>query len=184
MSIAAVDDVVREKKRNLYRLALARSDIAAAMEGCDHLLREQIDVSHALYWTLHNGIVVSYGRPFTRNRPYGPLDEKWSTFEDPRFAELHALLMDLRHKTVAHSDLAMRKVFIVPAGARMFETGRRNTALGTAVQNWAVPTSTWSEIREHCLELGSSINIEVETELQLLYRGGFYTPQPFELNFD
>lgn len=154
------------------------------MEGCDYLVTEQIDPSHPLYWTLHNGIVVSYGRPFTSNRPFGPLAAKWSEFDNPRFDELHRLLMDLRHKTVAHSDLEMRKVYIVPKGARMFETGKHTEVLGTAVQNWAVPTSTWGDIRDLCFELGSSISIEVETQLQLLYKAGLYTPQPFELKFD
>jgi hypothetical protein len=51
-------NLVRQKKRNLYRLALARSDVRAAMEGCDHLLAEGIEAGHPLYWMLHNGIIV------------------------------------------------------------------------------------------------------------------------------
>jgi hypothetical protein len=151
------DEPKVEIKRTLYRLAVARSDLAAALEGCNHLLTERIDVGSLLYWTMHNGIVVSYGRPFTRNKPFGPISGDWEPLV--RFADLHRELLDLRHNCVAHSDHEMRKVFIVPAGARLFQTGDETTiGLGLAVQNWALPRAKWEDVRRLCLELGGSID--------------------------
>lgn len=142
------------------------------MEGCDHLIEENVKAGHPLYWTLHNGIVVSYCRPFTRNRPYGPLPDKWSQFDDPELGELHQEPLDLRHKCVAHSDYDRRKVFIVPAGAQMFKTGKRTTGLGTAVQNWALPVAKWRDVRDLCIEVGSSISLDVESERSCSTRAG------------
>lgn len=169
-------------QRSLYRLVIARSDIAAAMEGCDHLINGGIRAGHPLYWTMHNGIVVSYARPFTQNRPFGPLPAKWSTFDTRYFEELHRELLELRRKCVAHSDHDMRKVFIVPPGASMLDGDTNpNMNLGTAVQNWALPPAKWRDVRDLCLNLGSSLSLEAETLLQLLYSGGRYEPVPFEL---
>lgn len=184
MTEHTADEIVREKKRNLYRLAIARSDVAAAMAGCRHLIDVRIEAGHPLYWTLHNGIVISYCRPFTRNKPYGPLPAKYSTFDDPELRELHSELLDLRDKCVAHSDYDRRKVFIVPHGAALFDTGRAAKGLGTAVQNWALPLAKWEDVHSLCMELGSSISVDAETELQMLYSGDLYTPEPFELRLD
>jgi hypothetical protein len=134
-----------------------------------------------LYWTLHNGIVISYCRPFTRNKPYGPLD--WTEFKTPASEDLHQELLDLRNKCVAHSDHDMRKVFIVPEGSQLFKTNRRNNKLGTAIQNWALPPAKWHEVHELCMDVGGTINLLVEAELRVLY-SGLYTPEPFKLGLE
>lgn len=177
---ADVSAIVGKKKRELYKLAVARSDIKAAMGACDLLLAEDLNRADDRYVALHNAMIVSYGRPFTANRPLGPLAARWTRFENERFCELHKDLLELRHKTVAHSDLELRKVFVVTAGAKLFETGETSNGLGLAVQNWALPQSTISDVRDLCMELGSSLSLEVETELQILY-SGLYAPEPFEL---
>lgn len=117
-------------------------------------------------------------------QPKKECSNEWSTFDDPSFQALHDELLDLRHKCVAHSDYDRRKVFIVPAGARMFKTGQTAKALGTAVQNWALPLAKWEDVHSLCMELGSSISLDAETELQMLYSGGLQTPEPFELRLD
>jgi len=178
------DDLIRRKKKALYRLALARADIRGAMEGCDFLIANGIKAGDKLYPTLHDGIIIAYARPFTANEPLGCLPRKWSKFDDPELTRLHNELLYLRQKTVGHSDARERKVYIVPSGARMYNAGPPNINLGIGVRNWALPLERWHDVRALCRDLGESLSLEIESEVQVLYSGGTYAPEPFEVTLD
>jgi len=72
-----------------------------------------------VHQALSTAVVVSCARPFTRNRPDGPLGKRWTQFSDSRLQELHDQLLTLRHQQRAHSDTSVRRVRIVPPGVRL-----------------------------------------------------------------
>jgi hypothetical protein len=51
----------------LKRLACARSDVSAALQTCDLLLKSIESADADLYTALSSTIVICYARPFTRN---------------------------------------------------------------------------------------------------------------------
>ncbi|MBP2659836.1 MAG: hypothetical protein H6Q69_2868 [Firmicutes bacterium] len=69
----------------LYKLAVARSDIANANSLCELFIknrlmnREQAKANYELRDALISAILVSYSRPFTDNQPYGPLQKNGSS---------------------------------------------------------------------------------------------------------
>jgi hypothetical protein len=78
-----------QKKKELYQLAVARSDITAALKTCDLIIQQVKEIGNDLYQPLFHVIVIAYARPFTRNKPFGPLPSEWSKFSDPAFQEMH-----------------------------------------------------------------------------------------------
>lgn len=105
------------RKRNLYRLLVAINDIHAAQQAA-RLGHELVANSgEEMLWPLMDAVAVAYGRPFSDNRPYGPLGRKWTRFDSAELQTLHDNLVELRNKLVAHSDGAVRPVVIFPPGA-------------------------------------------------------------------
>src|SRR5918996_3908931 len=45
---------------------------------------------------------------------HGPLPKKWSKFQSDSLKRLHDELIELRHQTIAHSDAAVRHVYVYP----------------------------------------------------------------------
>jgi hypothetical protein len=58
------------RRRLLYRLAIARSDIRAAHEIAKYG-NEHVPEINALWIPLQDALVVAYARPFTSNKPFG-----------------------------------------------------------------------------------------------------------------
>src|SRR5438309_7330583 len=81
----------------LKRLACARSDVSAALQTCDLLLKSIESADADLYTALSSTIVICYARPFTRNRPMGPLPPAWGQFKDARLQQTHDMLLKLRN---------------------------------------------------------------------------------------
>lgn len=105
------------RRRLLYQLVAGRSDIGARQVTT--YAREHItDIRDELRLPLQDALVVTYARPFTSNRPIGPLPEEWTRFVDPDHQRLHGELMSMRNKLVAHGDAERRKVVIYPPGAQ------------------------------------------------------------------
>ena len=101
-----------KQKLSLYRLLVARSDIGASHAACELFLKTVTDLSDDLYYPLFSAIVVCYARPFTDNKVFGSLPEKWRKFSDPDQQRLHNSLIATRHELIAHSDISVRKAKI------------------------------------------------------------------------
>jgi len=175
---------LNQKKKELYKLAVARSDVTAALDTCNLLLPRVKSLKDALYFPLLNAIIVCYARPFTQNKPFGPLSKKWQRFSSKRFQETHEVLLTLRDKTIAHSDLKIRKVFVHPSGVPLARTGIVTQGLGIAVSNQALPLERIQEVRDLCYDLGYRLNIEAEKMLKSLFGSKHLPPESFELTFD
>jgi hypothetical protein len=185
MPVKQADLVFRKKQ--LYKLVVARSDIAAAVNACDLFISRVKNVGDDLYFPLLNAIVVCYSRPFSTNRPFGSLPNKWHKFANKKYQALHEKLIDLRDKIIAHSDLEIRKVYIYPKGTFIGKNGQRElkTAnLGVAITNTVLPVEVFSDIRATCFDLGLRLNAEVEKQLHSLYGNTSFPPGQFELEFD
>lgn len=176
------------RKRELYRLLLARSDITAALEAC-RLFRSQVDkLGHPLYYPLFAAIVVCYARPFTKNRPLGPLPNKWATFAHPMAQKTHDQILDARHQLIAHSDIDARGAMIVPPG---FVVGRDEgkelvsdeVAVQTTVDYFPLSffrVNAWRVIHD----LGSRLNEAIEPVVDELYQGMELPARPFTIRID
>jgi len=172
------------RKKEFYKIVVARSDITAALKACELFLSTVKDLGDDSYFPLLNAIIVCYSRPFSKNKPLGPLPKKWHRFDNGRFQEVHETILELRNKTVAHSDLEIRKVFIIPKGTPVRKTGIRSEALGVGISNRALPMEIFPEIRATCFDLGRRLNVEVKEQLELLFRDKDLPQEEFELTFD
>lgn len=174
---------VSSRKKQFYKIVVARQDIKAALDACRLFLSSVHGLDDALYFPLLNAIVVCYSRPFSSNKPLGPLPKTWHTFDNQKFAEIHKTILDLRNKTIAHSDLEIRKVLIFPKGTPIGITGL-TSGLGVAVKDILLPLERFPLIEAACLDLGSRLNFEVEKELESLFGSKDLPPKEFELTFD
>jgi hypothetical protein len=172
------------KKKELYQLAIARSDITEAMTTCELIIQHVKDMGDRLYQPLFHAIVVSYARPFTRNRPHGRLPTEWSKFTDPNFQEAHDALIRARDKYIAHSDEEVRQVLIFSPGARIGEIGYRAGDISLTVQTMGFPLSWFPPIRDLCLDLGGRMDARVHSLLAELYTGRELPAEAFPLTVD
>ena len=77
-------------------MAVARSDIAAALEAAK-LLHERVSkIGEPLYVPLFVATVTAYARPFKKSEPYGALPARWSKFSNGRSQLMHEELIKAR----------------------------------------------------------------------------------------
>jgi hypothetical protein len=151
-------------EQELFKLVIARSDFHAALLACDYLLAIP-DPPETLFNLHVAAIVISYARPFSQNRPLGPLAKKWGQFDDPDRRKLHNDIIDARNKLVAHSDLSQLAVWIVPAGVEL-PTGKKRDNASIVIQSRRLLSDQVSPIRDLCLELRVRLDKEID-ELRL-----------------
>ena len=138
------------------------------------------DLGSELWIPLQDAAVVVYARPFTQNKPFGPLAAKWGKFDDPRSQKLHDETLDMRHKMVAHEDASERRVMIFPPAAQT-PVPVREARRATSAVAYERPTPTWfKRIDALCLDLGAKLHQASEGELQELY-GEDTRTRPFDL---
>lgn len=174
---------ISSRRKQFYKIVVARQDIKAALDACKLFLSKVRSMGDDLYFPLLTAIVVCYSRPFSRNKPLGPLPKKWHTFDKPEFTKIHETILDLRDKTIAHSDLAIRKVSILPKGTPIGNSGL-TSGLGVIMRDVALPMEIFPRIEAVCLDLGSRLNLEVKKEIRALFGSKDLPPKEFELTFD
>jgi hypothetical protein len=172
------------KKKQLYQLAVARSDIKDAMTTCELLIQHVEGLGDKLYQPLFHAIVMAYARPFTRNQPLGPLPAEWSKFSNPHFQETHDDLIKSRHQFIAHSDEEIRKVIIFPPGASLGKTGLKSGGVSISIRTIAFRISKFHDIRDLCHDLGSRLDKRVNAVVTELYTNRKLPNKSFQLTFD
>jgi hypothetical protein len=85
----------------LWRMEFAFHTFKASRDGIKNLLERKLHSDEPEYYPLSVGIICLYGRPFTNNRPVGPLAEDIVPTKD---LELHRSIILMRHQLFAHSD--------------------------------------------------------------------------------
>lgn len=135
-----------EQKARMFCIAV--SDISAAREACDLLIKYVKDKSDSLYTPLLAATIVYYARPFTKNRGYEALDVQWGKFQNKDLQEMHDYLLELRHKVIAHSDADGRRVHFT----------REDTTIGKRINSVMVVSDSlavehFQRVRETCEDL-------------------------------
>ena len=172
------------KKKELYQLAVARSDITGAMATCDFMIQHVKDLGDKLYQPLFHAMVIAYARPFTRNHPHARLPAEWTKFAEPHFQEAHDALISARDKYIAHSDEEVRQVLIFPPGAPFGDTGLKTGDVSLTVRTMGFPLSWFPSIRDLCFDLGGRLDKRVNSLLAELYAGRELPAEAFPLTFD
>jgi hypothetical protein len=172
------------RKRDLFRLAVARSDLAAAHDALGIILKDKMGFGHRTYLPLLYVAAVAYARPFTQNKPHGALPEKWAKFADPPCQRLHDQVLEMRNQYVAHSDQAARAVRIMPAGYVIPGANVPFVKTGISVSNIGYNIEFVNAVSAHIVELGQRIDTEVEALLDELYMGKEMPKEPFDLVVD
>jgi hypothetical protein len=78
--------------------------LEAARTGIHTVLERKLTSDSVEYYLLVVGIICLYARPFTNNRPVGPLTEEIVPDEH---RDLHDTILGIRHKLFAHSDASV-----------------------------------------------------------------------------
>ena len=170
-----------QREKEFYKIVIARSDITNAMRLCDLFLRVVSDIQNPFYFALQDAIVTSYARPFSRNKPFGSLTDKWKEFGDLQQSDLHNRLVGMRNQSVAHSDMSVRRVYIRPPGTAIEALNDKNEAFGVEIENQYLEINDIRLIQLLCRELGSRLNVEVDKELEEIYGQMSLPPEAIQL---
>ncbi|MCI0329455.1 MAG: hypothetical protein L0196_00670 [candidate division Zixibacteria bacterium] len=171
------------RKKLLYKLCVAKSDITSAMTACKYLISSVKNTDDPLYLPLLNAIIVCYSRPFTNNKPLGSLPRKWHKFGGQKHRTIHGTLLTFRHKIIAHSDLKYRPVFIYPPGTLPSIAGAITAGLKITVVDKRLPLYFFPEILKMCLNLVNRLDIEIQKQVQSLFDIQSLSAKKFELIF-
>jgi hypothetical protein len=77
------------------------SHVPSCAAGIDNLLERKLHSDQPENYPMCVGLICLYGRPFTNNRPVGPLSEDIVPKE---YIDLHRDVIGLRHQLFAHTD--------------------------------------------------------------------------------
>jgi hypothetical protein len=101
MSPKAVDKEQFETARSLWQMEFAFHSFQAVRAGIEKLLERKLHSDEPEYYPILVGLVCLYARPFTNNRPVGPLAEEIIPVAQ---RESHRSLIQMRHQLFAHGD--------------------------------------------------------------------------------
>ena len=86
---------------SLWRMEFAFHTFRAVRAGIERFLERKLHSDEPEYYPMLVGLICLYARPFTNNRPVGPLPDDIVPQED---RELHRTILEMRHKLFAHGD--------------------------------------------------------------------------------
>lgn len=175
------------QKRDLYRLLIARSDLNASLNACDLILKNVKSIKDENLYPLTTSVVVCYSRPFTVNKPYGPLPIKWSKFDNPQYQAIHEKLLQARHELFAHSDMNVRKTQIVPPNVPLVVDGGKelkSPEISTQVSYTLFEIDFFKIVRETNLDLGRRMQAEIDKLIIDLYANMQLPNEAFDLKVD
>jgi hypothetical protein len=86
---------------SLWRMEFAFHTFEAVRAGIEKLLERKLHSDEPEYYPMLVGLICLYARPFTNNRPVGPLPDDIVPQE---YRELHRTILEMRHTLFAHGD--------------------------------------------------------------------------------
>ena len=128
-------------KALLGKYMIARDCMEAVVQASGIALVLEVDHTHVLYRSLHDEIVISYGRAFTEIRPLGKLPGIWSKFDNDSLTQTHKKLMYHRSKNVGHVDIIPGRIRLHPVGT-LLENGRETENVNYTVLTQSIPFSS------------------------------------------
>jgi hypothetical protein len=90
-----------QNAREMWKMEFAYESFFAVRKGVQTMLERNLTSESPEYYPLLIGIFCLYGRPFTNNRPVGPLSKEIVPKEH---LKLHNGVLSMRHQILAHSD--------------------------------------------------------------------------------
>ena len=174
----------RSLRKRLYKLIVAESDFRYALAATRLILKLSPAGSDELFYPLYAAVVVCYGRPFSKNRPLGPLPRSWASFSVPSLQATHDDLVATRNELVAHSDAAKRTVNILLPWTLPGETGPAIRELGYTVRDQHYSLERFPEVEAVCADLLDRIGPAIGALLSELYSHIQPHPRPTSLTFD
>ena len=160
------------RKKELYKLILARSDIHASANAARLMLERVTGFGDPLYYPIFAATVICYARPFTNNKPLGALPNRYTRFGSKGHKKVHDDLMSARHELIAHSDMSIRQARIVPIGAVVAESNGkplRSQSIGTMSNSIFFSLEYIAEIEAAARALGKRLNDDIDELVQELY---------------
>jgi len=158
-----------KQKKELHKLAVARSDVFSAQKTCRLILERVNGLADELYAPLFYAVVVSYGRPFVDNKSTGALSRHWSDFSDHRLRATHNKLLKTRHELVAHSDSIVRAVHIIPPGSRINLELPPSDTVALKIESYYYPQQMFIDTFDTCANLIGRLNSRIDMLLSSLY---------------
>lgn len=172
-----------QKKLELYKLSVARSDIAIAQRTCTLVLDTVTSLSHELYQPLFHSTVIAYGRPFEGNKTTGGLPSRWSNFKEVRLREIHKKLMKTRHGLVAHSGLDVRTVDVLPSGHVPSSGMAPMSGVSLKIASYYFPQVMFVDTFDACGDLIPRLTQRINELLEELYESQGLPETPTRLDF-
>jgi hypothetical protein len=86
---------------SLWQMEFAFHTFQAVRAGIEHFFERKLHSQEPEYYPMTVGLICLYARPFTNNRPVGPLTEDIVPKE---YLELHQSIIKMRHQLFAHGD--------------------------------------------------------------------------------
>jgi hypothetical protein len=93
-----------ETARSLWRMEFGFHTFEAVRVGIDHFLERKLHSDEPEYYPMLVGLICLYARPFTNNRPVGPLPDDIIPEE---YLKLHRDIITLRNQLFAHGDASV-----------------------------------------------------------------------------
>ena len=175
------------QKRDLYRLLVARSDMNASLRAADFIIKNVKSIKDDNLYPLTTSVIVCYARPFTANKPYGSLPNKWSKFDNPQYQATHDKLLQDRHELFAHSDMNVRKALIVPPYVPLRIHGGeewKSPEIGTEVSYTLFELDFFKIVRETNIDIGRRMQTEIDKLIIDLYENMELPNKAFSLRVD
>ncbi len=101
MSLKAAPNDDFETACSLWRMEFAFHTFRAVRAGIERFLERKLHSDEPEYYPMLVGLICLYARPFTNNRPVGPLTDDIVPQEH---RELHQTIIKMRHQLFAHGD--------------------------------------------------------------------------------
>jgi hypothetical protein len=86
---------------SLWRMEFGFHTFRAVQAGIEKLLERKLHSDEPEYYPMLVGLICLYARPFTNNRPVGPLTQDIIPKE---YLQLHRDIITMRHQLFAHGD--------------------------------------------------------------------------------
>lgn len=174
--------VTKEERIELYQIAVANSDIGEALLTTRFFIKNVKDIRDDLWMPLQDTIVISYARPFTSNKPFGPVDSNYVDNLSGNMKKLHLMLINTRNKLIAHSDLSERKVQITPPGVRLALDSEPTSGVGIQLTKSRFTIELFPDIERLCVAIGGKFNKIMLEKVEKYYGSMNNLPsEPFDL---
>jgi hypothetical protein len=180
-----------EKKKELYRLALADLDMRSVSFACNEFMNlldnwSQSHIPYAVSDAFIASMVICYSRPFTESRrgQIGRLKRTWGEFDNHTFQAAHDEMLRLRNEIFAHRDPAFNKMSIIPPLYKVADSEGTSPLASYTFHFQRIAPSVVETFRQTALNLQERLQERITTLLGELYAGMDLPRSPIPMRFD